>query len=204
MNEPVWTPLLFVIAAPSGAGKTTLLERLQGEFPRLHRAITCTTRPPRPDETDGVSYFFLAEAEFERRARANAFLEHAAVHGYRYGSPRQPVADALQAGQDVMMNLDVQGAASVRECVRQAPANDPLRRGLVDIFIAPPSMAVLERRLRDRATDGEADISLRLRMAAGELERRAEFQYLIVNDRLDPAYDALRAIYLAEHHRQRA
>ena len=206
-NEPIntsgWPALLFVMSAPSGAGKTTLVDRLCNEFSRLQRAITCTTRPPRPEETNGVDYHFFTREEFERRARSGDFLEHALVHGHCYGSLHQPVVEALASGRDVLMNLDVQGAASVRAALDRARPGDPLHGTLVDIFVLPPSRAVLEGRLRKRATDTADDIARRLRGADGEMARQGEFQYRVINDRLDQAYDELRAIYLAEHLRQR-
>ena len=145
-NEPIntsgWPALLFVISAPSGAGKTTLVDRLCNEFSRLQRAITCTTRPPRPEETNGVDYHFFTREEFERRARSGDFLEHALVHGHCYGSLHQPVVEALASGRDVLMNLDVQGAASVRAALDRARQGDPRNGTLVDILVLPPSRAV--------------------------------------------------------------
>lgn len=194
-------PILLVVSAPSGAGKTTLCERLRAEFPSIVYSVSCTTRPPRPGEVNGVHYSFLDEAEFERRIAAGAFLEHARVHGYRYGTPRAAVADALAAGHDVLMDIDVQGAAQIRAACAIAPATDPLRRAFVDVFIEPPSLDALRERLERRAQDSAETIVLRLRKAVEEMARRGEYRYAIVNDRLDEAYDALRAIFIAEHHR---
>ncbi len=192
-------PILLVVSAPSGAGKTTLCNRLRAEFDSIVYSVSCTTRPPRPGEVNGVHYTFLEEAEFVRRAAAGAFLEHARVHGHRYGTPRSAVAAALAAGLDVLMDIDVQGAAQLRTAVAAGPAHDPLRRAFVDVFIEPPSLETLRERLERRAQDSAETIARRLRQAGEEMARRGEYRYVIVNDRLDAAYDALRAIFLAEH-----
>jgi guanylate kinase len=162
-------------------------------------SISCTTRPPRGGEAHGRDYYFLPAAEFERRVAAGEFLEHATVHGHRYGTLRQAVVDALAAGRDVLMDIDVQGAAQIR---RQAldPAADPrLRRAFVDVFIVPPSAAELRRRLEARAEDAPGAIERRLCNAALEMPHWREYRYLIVNDQLDAAYAELKAVVLAEH-----
>ena len=193
-------PIIFLISAPSGAGKTTLGAMLQAEFgDSLYTLVTATTRPPRPGEVDGQSYHFLAPQQFARRAAAGGFLEHATVHGCRYGSPRAPVFRALRQGRDVLLNLDVQGAASVRAALARARRAPPL----VDIFIAPPSPTALRARLTGRGQDSAATIAHRLRQAAAETRRWREYRYLVVNDELPTAYDRLRAIVLAERARIR-
>jgi hypothetical protein len=120
--------MIFIVSAPSGAGKTTLCDKLQAEFKSLHYAITATTRPARDGEVDGKHYYFLSEEEFDRRLKAGDFFETAIVHGFRYGSPKSPVIEALMAGRDVLMNLDVQGAAVIRKCVAAAPPGDVASR----------------------------------------------------------------------------
>lgn len=203
MIKPEWQPILFVVSAPSGAGKTTLCNRLLAEFRHVHGVVTCTTRAPREGEVHGQSYYFLTPAEYDRHLAAGDFLEHADVHGYRYGTLKQEVARGLAAGHDTLLNVDVQGAASIREYIRRAPPDDPLQHALVDIFIVPPSMEDLQTRLFGRGSDEPAVIRRRLEKAEEEMARWREYGYLIVNDRLDDSYDALRAIYLAEHHRVR-
>jgi len=193
-------PVIFLISAPSGAGKTTLSRMLQDEFgPTLYTLVTATTRPPRPGEVPGRSYHFLSPGAFARQAARGGFLEHATVHGFRYGSPRAPVFRALRQGRDVLLNLDVQGAASVRAALARRKHAPPL----ADIFIAPPSPAALRARLTGRGQDSPAVIARRLRQAAAELRRWREYRYRVVNDDLPAAYDRLRAIILAERARIR-
>ena len=119
--QPVWNNLIFIVSAPSGAGKTTLCDKLQKEFKDIHYAITATTRQPRGDEIDGKSYYFLTMEKFESMLAEGGFIEHALVHGNRYGSPKAPAVAALEEGCDVLMNVDVQGAAAIREYIRNAP-----------------------------------------------------------------------------------
>lgn len=200
-NKPAWNNIIFVVSAPSGAGKTTLCDKLQKEFKDIHYAVTATTRAPRGDEVDGKSYYFLKMEEFESKLAAGGFIESAVVHGNRYGSPRAPAVAALEDGCDVLMNLDVQGAAAVRECVRNAPAGDPLKRTLVDIFVVPPSAEVLRNRLFERGTDTMEVIEKRMKQAREEIAHWKEYKYMVVNDDLAEAYDNMRAIILAERHR---
>jgi guanylate kinase len=194
-------PLLILISAPSGGGKTTLCERLVAEFDFLTYSVSCTTRSPREGEVDGTDYFFLTEAEFDERVRAGEFLEHALVHGHRYGTLKKVIVEGFQQGRDILMDIDVQGAQQIRRQIDQCLPGDPLRRGLVDIFIAPPSIEVLRKRLQGRGKDAADVIERRVQMAENELPHWREYQYLIINDRLDASYDALRAILLAEHRR---
>lgn len=199
--KPSWNNIIFVVSAPSGAGKTTLCDKLQKEFKDIHYAITATTRSPREGEVDGKSYYFMAMADFEAKLAAGGFIESAEVHGNRYGSPRAPAEAALQEGCDVLMNLDVQGAAAVRACVNNAAAGDPLKRTLVDIFVVPPSTEVLRNRLVARGTDSLEVIEKRMRQAREEIAHWKEYKYMVVNDDLAEAYDHMRAIILAERHR---
>lgn len=187
--------LLLVISAPSGAGKSTLCGLMLRDHPNFVRVVTCTTRAPRGRERDGVDYHFLSGSEFARRVRAGAFLEHAAVHGNRYGTLAASVRRALAAGHDVALVIDVQGAARVRARAARDPA---LRRAFADVFIAPPSLAVLRRRLVKRGEDAPAAIRRRIRNAAAELRCWKQFRYLVVNDRLSEARARLRAIVAAE------
>lgn len=198
MSAPPAVPLLIVISAPSGAGKSTLCGRLRAAHPGMFYSISCTTRAPRPGEADGREYHFLTEAEFRRRLAAGEFLEHATVHGHLYGTPRTPVLAAMRAGRDVLMDIDVQGAAQIRDRMREAPPDDPLRRGYLDIFVTPPSLAELRRRLETRGTDRPEVIERRLRKAGAEMARRGEYMHAVVNDRLDEASAQLEAVIAAE------
>lgn len=175
--------LLILISAPSGAGKTRLCTRILETCPNVQRAVTCTTRDPRGDEKDGVDYHFLSMEEFEAKIAAGDFLEHAEVYGRRYGTLLSEVTDRLEAGNDVLLNIDVQGAASIRDKAAETPA---IRDALVTVFLAPPSMAELERRLRSRAEDDEEAIQKRLETAAHEMDRGADFDYLLTSETLDP------------------
>ncbi len=199
--KPSWQNIIFIVSAPSGAGKTTLCDKLQKEFKDIHYAITATTRAPRGDEVDGKSYYFMTMEDFEKKLAAGGFIESAEVHGNRYGSPRDPAAAALQEGCDVLMNLDVQGAAAVRDYVKSAPEGDPLKRTLVDIFVVPPSTEVLRNRLVKRGTDSLEVIEKRMTQAREEIAHWKEYKYMVVNDDLAEAYDHMRSIILAERHR---
>ena len=191
-------PLLIVMSAPSGAGKSTLCDLLLQEFPEITYSISCTTREPRGQEEDGIDYFFLSREEFARRVREGMLLEHATVHGNLYGTPADPVREAFAEGQSVLMDIDVAGAAQVREAVARLPEGDPLREGFVDVFIEPPDMEELRRRLVGRGEDAPETIELRLRNAEGEMARAGEFAYRVVNDDLDMAYRRLRDIILVK------
>lgn len=199
--HPSWNNIIFVVSAPSGAGKTTLCDKLQKEFKDIHYAITATTRAPRGGEEDGKSYYFMTREGFERRLAEGGFIENAVVHGNLYGSPKEPVVSALEEGCDVLMNLDVQGAAAVREYMKNAAADDPFKRTLVDIFVVPPSTEVLRSRLVVRGTDSLDVIEKRMRQARDEISHWKEYKYMVVNDDLAEAYDHMRAIILAERHR---
>lgn len=191
----------MLVSAPSGGGKTTLCERLLAEFDSFAYSVSCTTRAPREGEVDGADYHFLDEASFRARMAAGDFLEHAVVHGHLYGTLREEVERAFAAGRDVLMDLDVQGAAQIRAQLARLDVAHPLRRGFVDLFIAPPSLEVLRKRLQGRGKDSAEVIERRLQHAEQELQHWRDYQYLIVNDRLDVSYDALRAIVVAERRR---
>ena len=192
-------PLLIVLSAPSGAGKTTLCNGLLAADSGISRAITCTTRPPRPGERADVDYHFLSETEFERRVQADEFLEHAVVHGHRYGTLKQEVLERLRSGLDVILNIDVQGAATVRS---RAADDSTLAAALVTVFLTVPSVAVLETRLRSRAQDSEEVIQRRLSAARQEAARWREFDYLIVSGSKEEDLLRLKAIVTAERLRR--
>jgi guanylate kinase len=185
--------LMLVVSSPSGAGKTSLTRRLIAAHPELSLSISCTTRDPRPGEQDGREYYFVKPAQFEAMARDQAFLEHAVVHEHRYGTPRAPVEKSLADGRDVLFDIDWQGAMSVHA---SAPAD------VVRVFILPPSMAELSRRLHDRAQDREDVIQRRLERAAGEIRYWPEYDYVLVNEDFDRAYAELDHIYRAERLRR--
>jgi guanylate kinase len=172
---------LFVITGPSGVGKGTLIGRLLEREPELELSTSATTRPPRPGEQNGVAYFFLDPAEFERRAAAGEFIEHASYSGHRYGTLRSEVEPRLERGTSVVLEIEVQGARQIRQTLPDA----------VQVFIAPPSPEVLRKRLEGRATDRPDEIERRLEAAAEELEARDEFAHVIVNDDVDRATDEL-------------
>lgn len=172
---------LFIIAAPSGAGKSTLCEALRRRFPDLGYSISHTTRPRRGSEQDGVDYHFISETEFKRRIEADAWAEWATVHGNLYGTSAEGLADMLTAGQDVLLDIDVQGADQL---FRKFPES-------VGIFILPPDMETLRRRLTARATDSAGVIERRLADAMEEMARKDRFTHVIVNDDLATAQAAL-------------
>ena len=191
-------PLFLVLTAPSGAGKSTLVRMLREEFPATVYSVSCTTRAPRGEEKDGVAYHFLSDEEFLRRVAAGEFLEHALVHGHRYGTLRSAVEGPLAEGRWVVLDIDVAGAAQVREIVRRMPEDAPLRRGFLDLFIDVPSIEELRRRLEKRGEDAPDVIETRLRNAEGERARKGEFAAVVVNDDLATAYAELRAAVLAK------
>lgn len=193
--------LLIVVSAPSGAGKTTLCDRLLAERDDIVYSVSCTTRQPRGREVHGEDYFFLSPDEFDRRVRCGQFLEHALVHGHRYGTLRSTVVDALASSRSVLMDIDVQGAAQIRKAIALSPPTDPLRRGFVDIFIEPPSLEILKNRLEGRREDQPAEIARRLRNAELEMTRAGDYQYRIVNDDLDRAFAELKQILEKEQGR---
>ena len=191
--------LLIVLSAPSGTGKTTLCQQLMAAHPNMTRAITCTTRPPRPGEKDGVDYYFLDAAMFLKRVQAGNFLEHATVHGNSYGTLKSEVLDKMRQGADVVLNVDVQGAAAIR---KQAESEGELRRALVTVFLAPPSMAVLQDRLKKRGVDETAAIQKRLSAARQEIAQWKNFDYLIVSAKIPQDLRRMEVILEAEKMRQ--
>jgi guanylate kinase len=180
--------LLFIVSAPSGAGKTTLVERLVEQIPHLKMSRSYTSRPARSGETDGVDYNFVSRPRFEEMVAAGDFLEWAPVFGNLYGTCASDIELLLEAGQDVVLVIDVQGARKVRA------------RGVITttVFVMPPSFDVLEQRLRGRSKDSEAEIQRRLQVARDEVAAFTEYDYVVVNDELPAAVDRLRSIVIAE------
>jgi guanylate kinase len=187
--------ILFVVSSPSGGGKGTLIQRMLNKVSNLSYSVSFTTRAPRNGEVDGREYFFVTPEKFEQMVAANEFLEWAHVHGKRYGTSRSQVSREISEGRDIVLEVDVQGAASIRALMPDS----------VSVFILPPSFEVLRQRLLDRGTDSPEELDLRLRNAPTELKDYAAFQYLIINDDADRASDQLSAIVHAERarlHRQ--
>ena len=191
-------PLVFVISAPSGGGKTTLCNNLLAAYPNMTRAITSTTRPPRTGERDGVDYYFFSETEFARRVAAGEFLEHATVFGNRYGTLKSELLGKLRQGKDVLLNIDVQGAAAVRA---RAAADADLRGSLVTVFLTPESLATLAERLARRGTDAPDVVARRLAVAREEIARWQDFDYLIFSTTVDEDLRRMQAVVAAERMR---
>ena len=184
-------PLFIVMSAPSGCGKTTLIDMLLQEYHDIVYSISCTTREPRGEEEDGLDYHFKTKERFEELIKENAFIEYALVHGNYYGTLRAPIEEVLAEGNSMILDIDVQGAAKVREYVRALPNNDPLKIGYVDIFINPPSLEELRDRLERRGTDSREIIEKRMRNAEGEMARAGEYMFQVTNDELAVAYKRL-------------
>ncbi len=193
MSEMRREGVLLVVSGPSGVGKGTVIERLMLRHPALSRSVSCTTRRPRPGEEDGVHYSFVSTEEFDRMRRDGELLEWAVVHqDLFYGTPRIPVEQAMAEGRDIILEIDYQGAVSVRKALGEQA---------VLVFVAPPSWEALENRLRARSTEDEEATKKRLASAIHELAHIDIFEYLIINDNLEHAVDMLEAVLVAEQHR---
>lgn len=182
--------LLIILSSPSGAGKSTLSRRLLEADPDVRFSISATTRPPRPGEQEAREYFFRSRREFEAMVAAGEMLEHAEVFGNLYGTPRAPVEAAIARGEDVLFDVDWQGGQQIR--------NSSLRDAVVSIFILPPSIAALESRLRARGQDSAEVVAARMAKSRDEISHWAEYDYVLVNERLAECEDELRAILRAE------
>jgi guanylate kinase len=181
--------LMLVLSSPSGAGKTTLSRRLLEADPLVELSISVTTRKQRPGEVDGRDYHFIDAARFDAMVKQGELLEWAQVFGHRYGTPRAPVVAALARGRDVLFDIDWQGTQQLRE---------KADRDLVSIFVLPPSIPDLERRLRTRAQDSDEVIHARMAKAADEMSHWAEYDYVVINSDIDHAFADVRAILAAE------
>lgn len=179
--------ILFVVSGPSGAGKSTMCTRLREEFPSVEISRSTTSRAPRSGEVDGVDYDFVDVATFKRMIEQRAFVEWARVHGNYYGTTRAVVDGLLAAERDVLFDIDYQGAAGIRAIYSRA----------VTVMLLPPSYDVLEERLHGRNTDAAEVIAQRMKNARGEIAQLNDFDYVILNDDLDQAYDRLRAVFVA-------
>ncbi len=192
MAEAGPVPLLAVITGPSGVGKDSLLSRLESLNRPYHFAVTATTRPSRPEESDGVDYLFVSDERYDQMLAKGEFLENATVYDYRYGVPKPPIREALAAGKDVVFRTDIQGARYIKLVCP----------GAVTVFVLPPSWDELEWRLRSRATDTPAQLDIRLRTARDEMTAAEEFDHTLVNDDLNACVDAIERILAAERTRE--
>lgn len=183
--------LLLVISAPSGAGKGTIIKRLMDDDRSLKLSVSATTRSPRPGEVDGEDYFFLSREEFDDLVKNGEMLEHAEYVGNCYGTPKGPVESWLNDGLDVILEIDVQGGAQVKEIMPEC----------VSIFILPPSMRELENRLRGRSTENDEVVDARLEAARQEVHHAEDYDYVVVNDTVDQAVEEIKTIIAAEKHR---
>lgn len=180
--------IIFILSAPSGAGKTTLYNQLREIYPEIRLSVSCTTRARRPGEVDGRDYRFLSERRFEAMRARGEFAEWAKVHDFLYGTPRKPLDRCIGAGQDMLLDIDVQGADSIKKAYPRA----------VSIFLLPPSMRELEKRLARRGTDDKKIIRRRLANARGEIQRIIHYDYYVVNREVQAAVEVLRGIVEAE------
>ncbi|MBM3616678.1 MAG: guanylate kinase [Alphaproteobacteria bacterium] len=186
--------LLLILSSPSGAGKSTLARRLMEWDPSLRFSVSATTRAPRPGEEDRREYYFRSRAEFEAMVAAGEMLEHAEVFGNLYGSPKGPVETAMKEGRDTLFDIDWQGGQQIR--------NSSLGRDVVSVFVLPPSIAELDRRLRGRGQDSDEVIACRMAKSQSEISHWAEYDYVIVNNDIDQAFNDLLTILQAERMRR--
>lgn len=175
---------IFIISAPSGAGKSTLIHLLLAQIPSLFFSVSHTTRAPRPGEREAVDYFFISQDQFEEMIRTNQFLEWAKVHGSYYGTSREMLERSANAGKDLILDIDVQGAAQVRKAVPEA----------VSIFILPPSYEILRARLTQRQKDSVEQVEKRLVTARKEIEHWREYEYIVINEDLNEAFESLSSL----------
>ena len=181
----------IIISGPSGVGKSTVCSKVREQFPEMEFSISCTTRKPRPGEVDGVHYYYLSKEEFEKRISNGEFIEYARVFDNIYGTLASEVIDRVTAGQDVFLDIDVQGAIQIQEA---AEKNELLKKVCEFIILAPPSFEILENRLRSRASDSAEQIEMRLAKAKHELSYFRKYNYLVVNDDLETAANNVAAI----------
>jgi len=190
--SPPHKPIVYIISAPSGSGKSTLVNELLRLVPDLDFSISYTTRPPRGSEQNGKQYYFVPREEFEQMIRADEFLEHANVFGNYYGTARRCLQEAEQKGRDLLLDIDVQGAAQMKQKLPEA----------VSIFVLPPDRKTLEWRLRKRSEDSEEVIQRRLVRASREIENYDKYNYILINDKLEESSESLQAIVLSERLRR--
>ena len=186
-----------MISGPSGVGKSTVVKKLLSISPKLKLSISATTRPPRPTELHNRDYHFITDEEFFDREKKGLFLEWAQVHGYYYGTPKEFIADELEKNHAVVSEVDVQGAASIKEAVSLGK----IKGSAVFIFLIPPSVDILAFRLRRRKTENEEVVNYRLRAAIAELQVMEKYDYIVVNDKVDSASEKIKAIINVEKER---
>jgi guanylate kinase len=179
---------IYIISAPSGSGKSTLVNEVRKEVPGLAFSVSYTTRAPRGSEQNGQEYYFISRTEFDEMLRNDDFLEHAKVHDHYYGTARRFLREATDKGNDLLLDIDVQGAAQIKEKLPEA----------VSIFILPPDRQILEKRLRKRSEDSDEVIRRRMATATREIENYSKYDYILVNDRLEESTESLRSVLLAE------
>jgi guanylate kinase len=189
--------LLVVISGPSGVGKSTVMRRLLKIFPEVKLSISATTRSPRPGEVHGQHYYFITQEEFDLRVKENRFLEWAKVHGSYYGTPRQFIEEQLAKGEVVVLEVDVQGAATIKRLVEERA----IKASVVFIFLIPPSVDILAFRLKKRKTEEEEVMNYRLRAAIAELQVMEKYDYIVVNDKVESAAEKIAAIIKVEKER---
>jgi len=183
---------LIIVSGPAGSGKTTVCERMLAEVPGVQRVVTSTTRAPRAGEVDTIDYYFFDHQSFQAKIDAGAFYEHAHVHSNLYGTLKSEVQNKLAAGVDLLLNIDVQGAAQMRDTAQ----NDPLLKGKVTtVFIMPPTIAELEARLRGRGTDAEDEVQRRMQVAVEEMQQSELYNHTILSGSRDQDFAALKEIY---------
>ena len=187
--------IVFIISSPSGAGKSSLCNALLNNDNRLNLSISATTRPPRSEEQDGIDYFFHSQVQFKAMMNDNAFIEHAIIYNNHYGTPKAPVLKVLNAQQDVLFDVDTQGMLKIK---------DAKLTQTVSVFILPPSLTELEKRLHTRAQDSDQVIAKRLEMANHEINLAKLYDYVLINDDFNQTLESLRAIIEAERHRRTA
>mgnify|MGYP002396354551 CR=1 FL=1 len=190
-------PIILCVSAPSGAGKTTLCQKLLEEFKDITYSVSVTTRAPRLGEVDGVHYEFISRDEFLSRVEKGDFLEYAEVHGNLYGTSWQRVAEVFEKEKSVLMDVDVQGAKSIRSALEQSAKGKKMKSFYHDIFISPPDLDTLRNRLENRGQDEQEIIERRLKNAKTEMKESDQYKFQVVNDDLPKAYDQLRSIYQA-------
>lgn len=196
-------PILLLVSGPAGSGKTTVCEGILKDFSDsddnrfsrgLRRVITATTRPPRDDETDSVDYFFFSPEEFQAKVEGGEFYEHAKVFQNRYGTLKSEIQNGLDSGQDLLLNIDVQGASTIRQC---AQTDDALRARLVTVFITPSDIETLRDRLTQRAQNSDSDLQQRLDVAREEMKQQVYYDYSIPSGSKEEDLEALKAIFVA-------
>ena len=195
-------PLLIVLSAPAGCGKTTLARMLLADLKWIKYSTSCTTRKPRGKEKHGVHYHFLTDRQYDAYVKSGKFLEYATVYGYKYGTLKKTVYDAMKKGNSILLVIDVQGSAEISRQINKLGPDDPLKEGFINVFVKPPSVSALRQRMERRGEDNTKTIMNRLKIARNELKQAGNYKYVIVNDNLQRAYGELRAIINEEAERQ--